>query len=122
MRFLLILQVSSTVLDKLTEDERTALYAGRRAFQELAAEAGELISTQLLADPSTSTVVRSDDGVPAVVAGSYGSADEFMGGYYLIDVDSRQRAIELADLLPDARIDGHAVEIRPVMFSAAADF
>jgi hypothetical protein len=45
-----------------------------------------------------------------------------MGGYYLVDVDSKQRAIELASLLPDARLDGHAVEIRPVMFAAAADF
>ncbi|GAA1592858.1 YciI family protein [Kribbella sancticallisti] len=121
MRFLLMLQVSTAVLEKQTEEERTALYAGRREFQQLASEAGELISAQVLADPSTSTVVRgSSGGVPAVLAGE--SADEFLGGYYLVDVDSRQRAIELADLLPDARIDGHAVEIRPVMFSAAADF
>jgi len=44
-----------------------------------------------------------------------------MGGYYLVDVESRERAIELADLLPDAGFDGLAIEIRPVMFSTGAD-
>jgi hypothetical protein len=50
------------------------------------------------------------------------ASDEFMGGYYLIDVETKDRAIELADLLPDTTIDGLAVEIRPVMFSAGADY
>ncbi len=116
MRFLLILQVSAAGLQHLSEEERAKVHAGRREFQQLASEAGELIGTQALADPLTSTVIRGG------VAGPTYGTDEFMGGYYLVDVDSKQRAIELADLLPDARLDGHAVEIRPVMFSAAADF
>ena len=116
MRFLLILQVSVAGLERLSEKERAKVHTGRREFQQLATEAGELIGTQSLADPLTSTVIRGG------VVGPTGGTDEFMGGYYLVDVDSKQRAIELAELLPDARLDGHAVEIRPVMFAAAADF
>lgn len=122
MRYLLILQVSAAVLEKLTDEQRTAVHAGHQEFQRAASEAGELINTQALADPSTSTVVCSRDGVPAVSAGPFRAADDFMGGYYLIDVETKERAIELADRLPDTRIDGLAVEIRPVMFSACADF
>jgi hypothetical protein len=44
-----------------------------------------------------------------------------MGGYYLIDVESKERAIELAQLIPDAGIEGLALEIRPVMFSPGAN-
>ncbi|TCM38572.1 YciI family protein [Kribbella sp. VKM Ac-2568] len=122
MRYLLILQVNTAVLARLTEEQRKAVHAGHQEFQRVASEAGEMISTQALADPSTSTILRSRGGVPAVSNGPFRAADEFMGGYYLIDVDSKERAIELADLLPDTRIDGLAVEIRAVMYSAGADF
>ena len=44
-----------------------------------------------------------------------------LGGYYLVDVESKERAIELAKQIPDAGIDGLALEIRPVMYSAGAD-
>ncbi|TCN31726.1 hypothetical protein EV644_12611 [Kribbella orskensis] len=122
MRYLLIMQVNTAVLARLTEEQRKAVHAGHQEFQRVASEAGELISTQALADPSTSTVLCSRGGVPAVSHGPFRETDEFMGGYYLIDVDSKERAIELADLLPDTRIDGLAVEIRAVMYSAGADF
>jgi hypothetical protein len=118
VRYLLILQLSTAVLDMLTEDERTAVRAGRDEFRRVAQEAGELIGSQALADPSTSTVVCSR----GVRTGPLRASDEFMGGYYLIDVETKDRAIELADLLPDTTIDGLAVEIRPVMFSAGADY
>lgn len=122
MKYLLILQVNHAVLESLSDEERRAVQAGHEEFQRITQEAGEMVSTQALADPSTSTVVRSRNGVRAVSTGPLCAADGFMGGYYLVDVESRERAIELADLLPDARIDGLAIEIRPVMFSAGADF
>ena len=120
MKYLLILRGTGSVLEQLTCEQHAALHAGHQAFQRIASEAGELISTQTLADPSTSTVIRG--GIPAVSDGPFSTTEEFVGGYYLVDVDSRERVLELADLLPESRIDGLAVEIRPVMFSAAADF
>lgn len=122
MRYLLITHVTTAVLESLSDEQRKAVHAGHGEFQRVASEAGELISTQALADPSTSTVLRSRGGVPARSDGPFRAADDFIGGYYLIDVDSKERAIELAELLPDTRIDGLAVEIRPVMFSVGADF
>lgn len=121
MRYLLILQVSAGVLEQLTTEERATVQAGHLEFRRIASEVGELISTQVLADPSTSTVVRSQGGLPAVTAGPFRAVDEYMGGFYLVDVDDLERALELADLLPDTRIDGLAVEIRPVMCGAATD-
>lgn len=116
MRFLLILRVTAAGQSRLSEEQRSRIRAGHREFEQLAAEAGELIGTQALADPSTSTLIRGGVVMPCC------GVDEFMGAYYLVDVDSKQRAIQLATLLPDARLDGHSVEVRPVMFAAAADF
>jgi hypothetical protein len=118
VKYLLILQLSTAVLDKLTDEERTAVQAGHDEFRRITQDAGELISTQALADPSTSTVVCSR----GVTTGPFRATDEFIGGYYLVDVESKDRAIELAELLPDTRIEGLAVEIRPVMFPAGVDY
>jgi hypothetical protein len=56
-----------------------------------------------------------------VTDGPYLEAKEFLGGYYLVDVASRERAIELAALIPDARFEGLGIEVRPVMFSAGME-
>jgi hypothetical protein len=65
--------------------------------------------------------VRARNGAPEVSDGPFAEAKEYMGGYYLVDVESRERAIELATKIPDASIDGLALELRPVMFSDGAD-
>ncbi|WP_020390020.1 YciI family protein [Kribbella catacumbae] len=117
MKYLLILQVKAAVLEQLTTEQRAAVNAGHREFQRVASDAGELISTQSLADPSTSTVLHSR----GVSSGPFHAVGEYMGGYYLVDVDSRERALELANLLPDVQIDGLAVEVRPVMCGSGAD-
>lgn len=121
MKYLLIMQINSDVMASLSEDERQALHDGHEEFQRITREAGEMIGSQALADPSTSKVVRGRGGVPTVIDGPFVETKEFMGAYYLVDVDGYERAVELATLLPDATVDGLAIEIRPVMFSAGAD-
>jgi hypothetical protein len=121
MKFLLLLHNNPGVLDALTEDQRSALMNGHGDFIKTIQESGELIVTQALADPSNSAVVRVHDGVPVVTDGPYLEAKEFLGGYYLVDCADRDRALELAAMIPDASIDGLGVEVRPVMFSAGME-
>jgi hypothetical protein len=45
--------------------------------------------------------------------GPYVEAKEFLAGYYAVDCDTVERAVELAGQLPDARYT--AIEVRPVM-------
>ncbi|MFI5713949.1 YciI family protein [Kribbella sp. NPDC051620] len=117
MKYLLVLQADAGV--QLTTEQREAVIAGHREFERVASEAGELVSTQALADPSRSTLIRSRHGRQEVSTGR--SREEYMGGYYLVDVDGRDRALELAGLLPDVQIDGLAVEIRPIMCGSGTD-
>ncbi|ADB34813.1 hypothetical protein Kfla_5809 [Kribbella flavida DSM 17836] len=78
-------------------------------FRRAAQEAGELIDGQTLADPVLGTVV----GTPGT--------SSTIRGYYLVDVESHERALQLAELLPEARGNGLAVEVRPVMFSTGSE-
>jgi hypothetical protein len=54
---------------------------------------------------------------PAVTDGPYLEAKEYLGGFYLIDCEGKERAIELAAQIPDAKVEGMGVEVRQVMFS-----
>jgi len=117
MKFLLIMNVNPAVLDALTEEERNEIGEGHGAFIDAIKKSGEMIATQALADPSQTAVVRVRGGQPVVTDGPFVEAKEYLGGFYLIDCESKERAIELAALIPDAKIEGLGVEVRPVMFS-----
>jgi hypothetical protein len=117
MKFLICMHVNPAVLDALTDDEKNALGGGHGAFIEALKESGELITTQALADPSQAAVVSVRDGQPAVTDGPFLEAKEYLGGFYLIDCENKERAIELAAQIPDAAIAGLGVEVRQVMFS-----
>jgi hypothetical protein len=117
MKFLLIMNVNPAVLDALTEEERNEIGPAHGAFIETIKKSGEMIMTQALADPSQTAVVRVRGGQTVVTDGPFVEAKEYVGGFYLIDCESRERAIELAALIPDTAIEGLGVEVRQVMFS-----
>ncbi|MEV0009887.1 YciI family protein [Streptomyces sp. NPDC047973] len=117
MKFLLIMHIDPAIMEALTEAERQEIMEGHGAFMKTLRESGEMISTEALADPSQSSVVRVRDGVPVVTDGPYLEAKEFLGGYYLVDVADRDRALELAAMIPDARFNGLGIEVRQVIFS-----
>jgi hypothetical protein len=121
MKYLLIMHLNPEIWESLTEAEREAVMGGHGKFIETIRESGEMISTEALGDPSASAVVRVRDGVPVVTDGPYLETKEYLGGYYLIDCESKERALELAALIPDASVDGLGIEVRPVMFSAGME-
>lgn len=121
MKYVVLMQVNPEVIESLSAEEQQAIGDGHQAFIDEITKTGEMLSTNALGDPSQSTVVRSKGGKQEVTEGPFAETKEFMGGYYLLDVESKERAIELAQRIPDASIDGLALEIRPVMFSSGAD-
>jgi hypothetical protein len=98
MKFLLILQ----------GDDDPCLR--RDDFERAAYDAGELVGGELLAHPQLAVHLPDPPATTPI------------DGFYLIDVENPERAVELARLLPDARTIGRSVEIRAVMNSTAADF
>ncbi|QMU68446.1 YciI family protein [Streptacidiphilus sp. P02-A3a] len=118
MKFLISMHINPAVMDALTDEEKTALGVGHGAFIEELTKSGELIVTQALVDPSQAAVVTVRDGRTAVTDGPFLEAKEYLGGFYLVDCEDRDRAVELAGRIPDAAIEGLGVEVRQVMFSA----
>jgi hypothetical protein len=115
MKFLLLMHMNPTVWESLTEEERNEVMIGHGAFMDTVTKSGEMILTQALADPSQSAVVRVRDGERLVTDGPYLEAKEYLGGSYLVDVENRERALELAAMIPDAKVPGLGIEVRRIM-------
>lgn len=92
-----------------------------REFEELLTRmhtSGELVTAEALADPASATVHRWDGGTHVVTDGPYAEAKEHFAGFFLIDVESRERAEELAAQFAGP---GDTVELRPAMWPGGAD-
>lgn len=68
----------------------------------------------------TATTVRVDDGEVLTTDGPFADTKEVFGGYYVIDVDDLDRALEFAARIPSARMGG-AVEVRPLVDRGAVE-
>ena len=121
VKYLILMHIDPAVLEQLTPEQGTEIQRGHEAFMAQTKERGEFIATQALADPSQSKVVRSIGGSQQTSDGPFIEAKEYLGGFYLVDVESPERALELAHLVPDTHVEGLAVEVRPVMFSDLGD-
>jgi hypothetical protein len=117
VKYLLVLNINPDVLAGLSEEEQQAIGTGHQKFMDTIKATGEFHSTVALQQPAQSATVKVRDGLPAVTDGPFVEAKEFLGGYYLVDVASRERALELAAMIPDASIEGLGVEVRGVEFA-----
>lgn len=96
-----------------------------RLHEELVAR-GELVESTILTGPDLAMVVRSDGTAPVVTTGPFAEFTEWLAGYQLVDVDSEQRAIEIAAAVSavpgrGGRPTGQPVQLRRVMDDAPAD-
>jgi hypothetical protein len=113
VKYLLLIHLNPHTWEAMSEHEHNEVFTGHNEFIKLITESGEFVSTVALADPTQSATVRVRDGVPVVTDGPYVEAKEYLAGYYLVDVESRQRALDLAAMIPDATFN--AMEVRPLM-------
>jgi hypothetical protein len=83
-------------------------------------ESGELVGAEGLAPPSEARLVRAGgNGVP-VTDGPFAEAKEFLAGYWLVDVDTPERAYQIAAQASAAPGPGGTpmsipIEVRQVM-------
>ena len=83
-----------------------------REYIEDMAKAGVLLAAEGLDDPAKGVVVDFSGETPVVTDGPYGETKELFGGFFMVDVASKQEAIEWAKRIPAAR--GAKVEVRRV--------
>jgi hypothetical protein len=83
-------------------------------MQEYQAVSQESSGGERLQPVDAAKTVRVKDGASVVTDGPFAETKEHLGGFYLVDADSEQKALELAARIPSARMGG-AIEVRPIM-------
>jgi hypothetical protein len=95
---------------KLSEDEQGAVFADYGAInQDPRVTPGEQLE-----EPETATTVRVQDDRTLTTDGPFAELKEAIGGYFFLEADDLDAAIEVAARVPAARMGG-AVEVRPIV-------
>lgn len=115
MKYLMLIYGNEQVWNSVDAETFAELVGEVDAFHVELRESGEFVEAQGLVERPRS--VRVAGGEPVVTDGPYLEAKEYLGGYYLVECESRERALELAGMIPDAKVDGLGIEVRPVVFS-----
>jgi hypothetical protein len=115
MKFLVLIYgnpESRAVWDSLTDEQKKEGMAGYAALHEALAQDDELVASESLDDPALTKQVLIRDGRPLTTDGPFAEVKEQLAGFYLLDCDSMDRAVEIVALIPEAPFS--VVEIRPV--------
>lgn len=97
----------------MTEEQRAAGLAYYQQLNDELDASGERIVSERLAFPELTTQVRVGESGPMTTDGPFAEAKEFLAGFYLLDCESHERAVEIAARIPEAAFG--VVEVRPVM-------
>ena len=112
MEYLAFIYADEDAWESLQENERSSIYDRYMAFSREASEAGVLAGGDELSATTEATTVRVRDGQVAVTDGPYAEAKEALGGYFVLNCNSLDEAVDWAARIPAA--EHGAVEVRPV--------
>ena len=112
MKYLLIIYGNKEKWDSFSAEDAAEAIERHEAFSRRYFQTGELLGAYGLEDAARAKVVLAKSGQPAVTDGPYLEAKEYMASFWLVDVESEQRAVEIAADMPYAQVQ--PVEVWPV--------
>ena len=115
MRYMLLIYDDEARWQSLSDEERGAILEEYFAYTREAQERGAYVDGSALQPTATATTVRVDGGEAMTTDGPFAETKEQLGGYYLVDVESLDEAIEWAAKIPSATRGLGSVEVRPLL-------
>ncbi len=113
MQYMLLIYDSESAWAGMSEEERGRLYGEYIAYTNALRESGALVTADQLQPTATATTVQVRDGERLTTDGPFAETKEQLGGYYLIDVESLDEALDWASKIPSAKLG--KIEVRPVV-------
>jgi hypothetical protein len=110
MAYLLIIREPRGQRAEHTDEEGRRVYASMLKFSDGLAKRGILVAAESLKDDSHGIRVSIREGESKLIDGPFTESKEMVGGFILLDVGSRQEAVEIAKQCPAARFA--TVEVR----------
>ena len=113
MRYMLLIYGDEREWTELGEDESAAEMTKWAAYSEEIGAEGILRGGDALHPTAAATTVRMRDGQVQVTDGPFAETREQLGGYYLLECDTLDQAIEAARRIPS--FGTGSLELRPIM-------
>jgi len=110
MKYALLIYDIPGNYDRLSDEEREAVFGEYFAISDTPGVYGGA----QLQPVETATTVRVQEQGTMTTDGPFADTKEFLGGFYLLEADDLDAAIEVATRVPAARLGG-AVEVRPLV-------
>ena len=117
MRYILMMNAPKQGFDTYrawSEKDVQAHFSVLTAINKELTESGEFVATEGLAWPEQAVVVRADAAGRPVTDGIFPESKEFLAGYWIIDVDSPERAYEIAARISAAPGPGGVPTVMPI--------
>lgn len=118
MKYMLLIYHDEKLWEGLTEAEQKEIYGEYRDLIQELGPTGQFLAGDELQPANTASSVRVRDGKALVTDGPFAETREQLGGFFLIEAESAEKAKEIAARIPSARTG--TVEIRPVAEMAEA--
>ena len=113
MQFMIVINSDEKAQAKATVEQGKEMMAAYLKYTADMKSAGVMLSGEGLESSASGARISFKEGSRVVTDGPFTEAKEVVGGFYIIDVKSREEAIEWAAKCPGAKFAG--VEVRTVM-------
>lgn len=113
MLYSILIYAVDGVFERLPEAEKAAYMEQHKALQEKLKANGSFRGASRLMPPGTAMTVKQQGDAVVVMDGPFAETKEQLAGFYLVDVESMEEALEAAKALPQEIAQ---MEVRPVMW------
>ncbi|TCJ97331.1 YciI family protein [Nocardia alba] len=113
MKFMLIMRATDEAWAAAADIDFNEMLETMGKFNDELISAGVLVAAEGLDDAAQGVVVDYSSETPVVTDGPYGETKELFGGFYILNVASKEEAIEWAKRMPVV-VPGTKTEIRRV--------
>lgn len=117
MQFLMLVYIDPELMSTVSEKDFDAQMRGCFLHADELKAAGKLESSQQLEAPATAKSIRVRNGRTSIVDGPFAETKEMLGGFNLIEANSMEDALQIAQEFPWAKYG--CLEVRPVREIAA---
>lgn len=112
MKYLCLAYEEEQKLNELTRQDWDALREETLGYVQQLRDSGRLLVTHALQSVDAAATVRVRGGRPLVTDGPFAETKETLGGFFLIEADDLNDAIQVASKWPSARLG--SIEVRPI--------
>ncbi|CAM5460883.1 hypothetical protein ATER59S_02993 [Aquamicrobium terrae] len=114
MLYAILCYASEDVVCSWSKEQDDEVMAKLAAVQEKYARAGKLGPVARLLPTTAATTLRKVKGEPVVIDGPFAETKEQFLGFYTVDCDSLDEAVDFARELSEVNPSGGSYEIRPI--------